>query len=173
MHKNIKIKNKQGFTLVELMLYIVITTGIIFSFIAFLQTILEARVKNQTIAEVEQNGMQIIQIINQTVRNATAITTPLQGATGATLTLTVPMGVNSPTIFDLLTGNLRIKEGTGANIALSSPRITVSGLSFQNVTRGGTPGSVKYQFTVTYVNPSGKNEYNFTRTFYASASVRD
>lgn len=168
-----KSKKMRGFTLVELMLYVVITAAIIFSFIIFLQAILESRIKNQTVAEVEQTGMQIIQLINQTARNATAMTTPAQGASGAILTLTVPTGANSPTVFDLASGAVRIKEGAGPNVNLSSSRVTVSGLTFQNLTRAGTPGSVQYQFTVTYNNPANRNEYNFSRTFHASASLRD
>ena len=168
-----KAKKLRGFTILELMLYVVITSAVAFTFVAFLQTILESRVKNQTVAEVEQVGLQIIQLVNQTIRNATAITAPAPGASGASLTLTVPIGANSPTVFDLVSGVMRIKEGAAANINLSSSRVAVSALTFQNLTRAGTPGSVKYQFTITHNNPTGKNEYNFSKTFYASASLRD
>ena len=70
-------KNYQkGFTLIELLLYIAIASIIVFTTASLLRFTLESRVKNQTIAEVEQEGIQVMQLITQTIRNATAISSP-------------------------------------------------------------------------------------------------
>ena len=159
-------KNYQkGFTLIELLLYIAIASIIVFTTASMLRFTLESRTKNQTIAEVEQEGAQVMQLITQTVRNATAISSPTIGASGASLSV-------DTTVFDLSGGAIRIKEGAGAAVNLTSSKITVSSLNFQNLSRVSTPNIVRVSFTVTYTNSSGRNEYDFTKSFYGSAGLR-
>lgn len=162
----------KGFTLVELLLYVGIASIILLITTLFLSTLLESRIKNQTVAEVEQQGLQAMQIITQTARNAEAITTPSQGASASSLTLDVITALNDPTIFDLSSGAIRIKEGAAAIIPLTNSRITASALTFQNLSRPTTPGTIRIQFTLTHVNPDGRNEYNFNKTFIGSATLR-
>jgi hypothetical protein len=67
--------------------------------------------------------------------------------------------------------SLQIKEGTGSVIPLTNDKVTLSGLSFKNLSRSGTPGVVQVSFTVSRVNGSGKNEYDFQKTFTGTAAV--
>jgi Tfp pilus assembly protein PilW len=161
-----------GFTLIELLLYVGISSIILLITSLFLFTLLQSRIKNQTIAEVEQQGLQVLQIITQTARNAEAITSPLPGVSAASLTLDVITAASDPTIFDLSSGAIRIQEGAGAAVPLTNSRVTASALNFQNLSRASTPGTIRISFTLTHVNPEGRNEYSFTKTFYASASLR-
>ena len=162
----------QGFTLIELLLYVAISSVILLVISLFLQTLLESRIKNQTIAEVEQQGLQVMQIITQAARNAEAITSPALGASASTLSLDVITGTNDPTMFDVSSGIMRITEGAGSAVSLTNSRITASSLSFSNLSRASTPGTVRIQFTLTHVNPEGRNEYNFAKTFTSSATLR-
>lgn len=171
----IKTKNqnrKTGFTLVELLLYVGISSTLLLVTSLFLGMMLEARVKNQTISEVEGQGAQVMQTITQNIRNAQNITSPSVGASGASLTLDVVNIARDPTIFDLASGVVRIKEGSGAYIPLTNSHVVVSGLNFANLSRPSTPGVVRVSFTVTYVNPEGRKEYDFSQTFYSSTSLR-
>lgn len=156
---------QKGFTLIELLLYIAIASIIVFTTAYLLQFTLQSRVKNQTIAEIEQQGTQVMQLITQTVRNATAINSPAIGVNAASLSV-------DTTVFDLSGGSIRIKEGASAAINLTSSKVTVSSLNFQNLSRAGTPNTVRVSFIITYANPSGRNEYSFTKTFYGSAGLR-
>ncbi len=159
-------KNDQkGFTLIELLLYISVASIIVFTTASLLRFTLESRVKNQTIAEVEQEGAQVMQLITQTIRNGTAINSPTIGNSAASLSV-------DSTVFDLSSGAVRIKEGAGAAINLTSSKVTVSNLNFKNLSREGTPNIIRISFTVTYINSSGRNEYDFTKTFYGSAGLR-
>ena len=167
-----KLKNKNGFTLIELLLYVAISGVILLITSLFLQTLLESRIKNQTIAEVEQQGLQVMQIITQTLRNADAINSPAQGASAATLSINTYTGANNPTVFDLGSGAIRIKEGVGAVIPLTNSRIVASALDFQNFSRADTPDTIRISFTLTHINPEGRSEYNFSKIFYGSASLR-
>lgn len=161
-----------GFTLVELLLYVSIASVMLLVISVFLSTLLESRIKNQTIAEVEGQGIQVMQMITQTARNAEAITSPALGASASSLTLDVITAGSDPTIFDLASGVIRIKEGAGSAVALTNSRVTASALTFQNFSRTSTPGTIRIMFTLTYVNSSGRNEYTYSKTFYGSASLR-
>ena len=173
--KNIKSYNlqpKKGFTLIELLLYIAISSLILLVITIFLSTLLESRVKNQTIAEVEQQGVQVMQLITQTLRNADTINSPATSASASTLSVNTYTGANNPTIFDLSSGGIRTTEGTGSAVSLTNARVTASALTFQNLSRVSTPGTVRISLTLTQVNPSGRNEYDFSKTFIGSASLR-
>jgi type II secretory pathway pseudopilin PulG len=163
---------KKGFTLVELLLYVGVASIMLLAVSVFLSTLLTSRVKNQTIAEVEQQGMLVMRLIGQTVRNAESVNSPAQGASGAALSLDVIPGASDPTLFDLFGGAVRITEGVGSPVALTNSRVVATALVFENLSRTNTPGVVRVSFTLTHVNPEGKNEYDFTKTFYTSAALR-
>lgn len=166
------LKIQKGFTLIELLLYVGIASSILFVSTLFLQTLLESRVKNQTIAEVEQQGMQVMHIITQAIRNADAINTPATGNSAVSLSIHTYAATLDPTIFDFSGGAIRIKEGSGNTIALTNSRVTASSLNFQNFSRPSTPGIIRISFILTHTNPSGRQEYNFSKTFSASAALR-
>jgi len=161
---------KKGFTLIEVLLYVSIGGILIFLLANLIFMTMESRVKGQVINEVDGQGIQVMQLITQTIRNADSITSPTIGASGSSLSLNVT-GAN-PTIF-LLSGNkIVISESGGANVDLTSSRIIASNVIFYNVSRPATSGSIKIQFTLTHVNNTGRNEYNYSKTFYGTASLR-
>lgn len=169
---NKKINTSQGFTLLELLLYVAISSILLTTISLFLSTLLQSRIKNQTISEVDGQGMVAMELMAQIIRNADTVSAPAAGATGSSLTLTTTVPAQSPTVFDLAAGALRITEGATPAIPLTNSRITVSSLSFQNLSRAGTPGTIRIQFTISAVNNSGRNEYAYQKTFTASATLR-
>lgn len=166
------LKSKSGFTLVELLLYVSIASIMLLITSLFLATLLQSRIKNQTIAEVEQQGLQVMQLMTQTVRNADTINSPGSGASAATLSVNTISAGNNPTVFDFASGVIRIKEGAAAVVPLTNSHLTASSLSFSNLSRASTPGTIRIQFILTSVNPTGRNEYSFTKTFIGSATLR-
>ena len=167
-----RVTNSKGFTLIELLLYVSLSAILLLIISVFLSFLLQSRIKNQSIAEVEQQGLQIMQLTTQTVRNAETIASPVAGTSASSLTLDVVTVAKDPTIFDLSSGIIRIKEGTDSAIPLTNSRVIASGLTFQNLSRASTPGTVRIQFTLTHVNPEGRNEYSFSKTFTGSATLR-
>lgn len=162
----------RGFTLVELLLYVAISSSILLVTSLFLQTLLESRIKNQTIAEVEQQGLMVMQSITQALRNAESVNSPTQGGTASTLSINTYIGANNPTVFDLSAGYLRVTEGVALPVTLTNSRVAVSALTVQNLSKVNTPGTVRLQFTISHQNSSGRNEYSFSKTFISSASLR-
>lgn len=169
----IKLKRRQaGFTLIELLLYVSIVGAMVLSVSAFLPLFMQARVKNQTISEVEQQGIQVMQIVTQTVRNATVINSPTQGLSTTSLSVNVVDSAKSPTVFDQSGGVIRIKEGSGSQVSLTNSRVVASNITIKNLSRTGTHGAVQISFTLTHINPEGRQEYNFSKTFYETATLR-
>jgi hypothetical protein len=138
----------------------------------FTANVLAARVKNQTIAEVEQQGLHIMQILTQTVRNSQKINSPAQGPAAASLSLDGYVSATNPTVFSLANNAITMTEAGGTAVQLTSQRITANQLSFQNLSRTGTRGLIRISFTLNYLNPSGRNEYDFSRNFYTSVNLR-
>ena len=147
MVKSQMLNVQKGFTLIELLLYVSIVGAIIVAVAGFLSLRMQSRVKKQAISEVEQQGVQVMQVSTQNGRNAT--------------------NINFSSVCDLSGGTIR--QNT---IALTNSRVVASNLTFQNLSRTGTPGTIRVQFTLTHINPEGRNEYNYSKTFYGSASLR-
>ncbi|MCX6779853.1 MAG: hypothetical protein NT034_01580, partial [Candidatus Magasanikbacteria bacterium] len=77
--------NNQGFTLLELLLYVFVASAILLSIVALVALLIQSRVKNQTISMIEQQGAQIIQVVTQEINNAKVITAPTVGNSAAVL----------------------------------------------------------------------------------------
>jgi len=164
--------NYNGFTLVELVVYISLVSIMLLGIASFTKIILQTRARNQIIIEVEQQGIQIAQILTHTICNAENITLPVIGSTDSSLTLDVVSTGDDPTIFSLDGNIINIKEGAGNQINLNNSRTEVQDLILQNLSRSDTPGIVKFSFILNYNNQSGRPEYNYSKTFYGSTSLR-
>lgn len=175
IHTTTSVYRQKGYTLIELLLYISIVGVLLAGVSVFFGTATDARVKNQSVAEVEQQGLAAMEYILQTIRNADAITAPATGATTSSLTVTVPTAALSPTIFSLSGGTpnaLQVKEGAAAQIPLTNSLVQVSGLTFKNLSRASTPGVVQISFTIDRVNAANRNQYDYQKTFTATMAIR-
>lgn len=164
--------NTAGYTLIELLLYISLAGLLLVTLTVFFGMSVDARIKTQTVTEVNQQGSAAMEYIQQTVRNATSITSPAAGASAASITVVVPTASLSPTIFNLSGTVLQVKEGSAAAISLTNDNIAITNLTFTNLTRSGTPGAVRISFTVSRVNAGGRNEYDFSKTFTTTVAIR-
>lgn len=114
-----------------------------------------------------------MQLVTQTIRNAKTIDTPSIGGTGSSLSMTMSDSLVSPTVFDIASGTIRIKEGSNAPIALTNSHVTVSGLVFENISSiSSTDRVVRVSFTIDHNNTNGRNENAFTKSFTGSATLR-
>lgn len=110
-------QNKHGgYTLIELLLYMAIIGSLLTAITLFLGVVVDARVKNQTISKVNDQGASVIDSITQTIRNATSITAPAAGASGSSLTLVVPTGSLSPTVYSVISSSTLGYSSNGASV---------------------------------------------------------
>lgn len=167
--------HQRGFTLIELLLYVAIVSTLLGALATFFSLSLSARVKNQSIAEVNQQGAAILERFATTVRAANGITSPTAGTTASSLTLAVTTPALTPTIFDASSGSpaaFQIKEGGASAIPLTNNKVALSDLSFKNLSRASTPGAIQISFTLSRVNSSGRNEYDYQKTFTTTVALR-
>ncbi len=166
------LRTRAGVTLIEFLLYIALTSFILVFISVSLSATLQSRVKNETISNVDQEGGQTMAFVMQSIRSALAVNTPATSTSASLLSLHMADSAADPRIFDVASGTMRVIEGAGSPVALTSGRVTISGLTFSNVSRPGTRGVIRVQFTVAHVNPAGKSEYEYAKEFISSASLR-
>lgn len=165
-------KRQSGYTLIELLLYVGLVGMLLGAATMFFGISTEARIKNQTVTEVNEQGAFVLDYIARTVRTSSSISTPTAGSSGNQLTVVVPTASLSPTVFSVSGGVLQVKEGTGTAVALTNSKVQVTSLAATNVTRSGTSGIVRISVTLARLNNAGRNEYDYTRTFTSSIGVR-
>lgn len=162
----------KGFSLVEVIIYMAIFIILAGGFETFIGTIRTEYLHAQTMLEVHDQGAQVIHVMAGTIRNARAITAPGTGSSGATLTVTTADSATNPTIFAVSGGVLTMKEGTGAAVPLTNDRVSVSSLSFANLSRSATPGVVRIRMTLGNGIESQHSEEVYSLDFYGSAAIR-
>lgn len=161
-----------GFTLVELLLYISVSASIILVVTFFLAMLWQSKIKNQTISEVEQQGMFIIRQIRQSIKKSSSIISPIPGESSQSLNLNTTSSSTSPIILILENGAVKVSEAGGEQYSLSGNNIIVSNLEFTNLSRSNTPGIIQISFTVSYNSTSLQKEYEHQINFYDSISIR-
>ena len=136
---------RSGMSLIELVMFMAffaVCAGIL---INVLMSTNEQRVRQQMIAGVEQEGIQIMQMLTRRVRRAERIAYPPRGETGSVLSIQVAEQAQDPTIIALETGAIRVAEkDTVRN--LSSEGLTITGLEFQNTSATSSSHSVRIIF---------------------------
>lgn len=143
-------RNKRsGFTLIELMIYIVI-----FGIVATLgATVFDfaLRTKDMThrLTETQSGVQQAVQQIVDKVYTATDI-----NDASSTLNLKMSDGTKNPTVFSLATGSLMMQEGAGAAVAVTPSTLYVSALTFTKFSNpnpvGTATSSVQIRITAGY-----------------------
>ena len=171
--KSLPRASREGISLIEILLYLSLSSIIMVSSSIFFFKQLEVNNKNNAVMEIEESGSQITRLITQIIRNGTAINSPGQGTSANSLSLATLDPLKDPTIFDLSGGEIRITEGLGAPTTLvNSTKINADSLNFDNFSKNLTPGIIKINFTLTHKNPENRSEYNYSKTFYDSASLK-
>ncbi len=164
--------NKNGFTLIELLLYSAVSVTIILATSALYATIMQVHLKTQTIATVEEQGAHIALVMTQTIRNARRIATPTPATEDVVLQATMNDPNVDPTIFRLVNGTLIVSQGKHNSEALNNTRVAITDLTFQNASPSAQFDSIKMQFTVMRTSTEARNEFSYSKTFSATASIR-
>jgi len=172
MHQN---KLAKGFTLVELLIYISLVTIVISGVILFAGDLLYGRVKSTTQQEVAANIRFASKRILYEIRNANSINYLLTND----LCLATNEIAYNPTRIHVADGRLQIGRGGGSNDCsglintqyLTSKLVTVSGLSFTNLSATGTK-NVQFSISIDHNNPSGRREWQASQTLTVSAELR-
>ncbi len=146
-------KIKNGFTLIETLIYAVLTVLIIgFTILTLYQVITSAdQLKAEAAVHDELNFVS--QKIHWALDNATAINLPLAGQSGSSLSVTKRNFAQNPIVFDFNNGNARVKFGAGEFVTLDNDAVIVDLLLFEHIdASGAAPEGVKTTITVHSAN---------------------
>lgn len=166
--------SRSGFSLIELILYVGLLSSMMLVLSLFFSIALSVRIKHQTISEVEQQGLQALQIMSQTIRNASSVNSPLAGSSSSTLSLSLATSSDITSVFFASSSVLYVTEGVASPVALTNNIVAISNLLFSalSVSSSTTPGTVRIVFSLSRINPSGRSEYDYTKVFYTTAALR-
>lgn len=164
----------KGFTLLEMLLYIGIAASVVGILAAFLATTYQVNVKNQAVLEVEQQGRHALDIIAEEIRISKDVTNPLLGSgSSAILHLVSQDPLDETVVFTGTGGVLQITEGASSPVDLHNDEVQIDSLIFTNIARLNTPDFIQVLFTMSYVNETNRNEFNYSQTFTTSVLRRN
>src|SRR5438105_2943179 len=131
---NKKFSISQGFTIVEMLLYMGILSVLVTVLSMVLVTLLDAQLESKSVSDVDQDGRYLMAKFAYDLHMAQSINTP---ATAGAQLSTMQTTMNSLNYtYSLNNGNLQIAQGGNTDI-LNSSENNISGLTFKRVGNGG------------------------------------
>ncbi len=158
---NQKILKKRGFSLFELLVYIAVLSIIVVVISNILISLSRSNGQSQARSEVNSAIRFAEELLQQDIKNASAVAVPASGNSSSTLDLT-RNGVNI--IYDLSSGVLRRTEG-GVVSPITNSNIVVNTLNFTrientNAVFSTTNVSIKVNMTFSYNSTSPDWSYS-------------
>lgn len=163
-----KIKYK-GASLVEVILYLALTSSMLLMLSTTFNSYLKARSRSQVREEVNSQARYIIKEINNEITIGTGITTPVAGGSGQSLGVVGGNGNPNSTI-SLTNGNLVYDNGT-INKNLNTDRIDITEFIVNNYS--GVDGNtiISYSVTLSYAQGNAL-EFDYANTYQSSVSLK-
>lgn len=152
-------KRHDGFTLLELLLYIGLTSILIAILSQVFLATLSVRLESQNTTSVQQDGRYILARMTYDIHRATSVTIPALGQTSSGMSLVIhENGVDRTYFYTLDGSNLTLTVGT-ASAQLNSAGSRISSLA---ITRLGNSASIS----------SAKDTLTISMTLVESAAVK-
>ncbi|PIR53174.1 hypothetical protein COU76_02530 [Candidatus Peregrinibacteria bacterium CG10_big_fil_rev_8_21_14_0_10_49_10] len=155
---------RSGTSLVELLLFIgffALVSGVV---VALLFSSSEQRIRQQSIAQVDQTGIQLLQTLTRRIRRAERILDPALGETGALLLLQMAQDGENPTIITQGNNGMLVAEGTTVRSLTNSGNTIISNFVAQNTSPSTTRQSVHISFRISRTVPLPTNP-EYVRVF--------
>jgi hypothetical protein len=162
---------QDGFTLIELILYIAIVTMMMGTLIPFSWNIIEGGVKSNTNREIFTQGQYVATRITFEIRNAIGI----NSVSSNQISLVTANPLTNPTVISLNAGTINLQQGTANPFALNSVNTTAQSLTFTNYSSADNKTkNIQFVFTLAanYPGTGSRQEYNGSVTMEGSAEIR-
>ena len=121
--------NRQGFTLLELIVFVAIFSFTIIGFISILISITKVQVKQGSSAEVSQQSQYILQTLQYYVEKSSLVEADTNTASSS-LKLRMSATAEDPTLIFASGTTIYIKVGSGEDLPLTSDRVSISNVTF-------------------------------------------
>ncbi len=141
-----------GFTLVEIMLYIALTLTILIAIVQFFLAGLEAYGQQKLTITTDEETSFMTQTIESYLTNATSVTSPAAGATERELVLSMADAEVDPVVISLSEGTAYIQRGNHDPEPLHASTLYVEDMIFSNLANEGGKPSIRIEIMAN--NPS-------------------
>lgn len=157
----------KGVTLIEMILYIAMTSVVLVVSGALSTRILLDNARLHAMQEVTDNANFALGRLSAAIRNAEAVALPEVGTTGPVLSLFESGEVGNALDFSVDSGKL-LEQSV---LPLTSNQVRVTLLEFQNVGKVGGPAAIRIHLRLQYFNPNGRPEYSIEEDFYTTEVI--
>jgi hypothetical protein len=158
--------------MIEIIFYVVISGFIILASFSVLDVVNKSKVKNEAAMSVEQQGAVVMDKILGDIRRSEGAGYPLPGASNSGLSLVMNVPAESPTVYSYSEGTLKLARGMSSQIDILDQEVYMTSITFNNYSVDDAGDSIRVVFTIAYKNVSGKPEYDYSKTFYGTATTR-
>lgn len=136
---------RRGFTLVEFILYIALSSIVIMTLMQGMLLLLQTRSNISLRLPVQQELRFATHRITEAIRIALSINTgsSVFASDNGLLSLVMSGSLRSPTVFSLSNDAITITEGSAPPMPLTSSRVVVQQLRFEDLSAPQTPSTVK------------------------------
>ncbi|MEK7166130.1 MAG: type II secretion system protein [Patescibacteria group bacterium] len=169
------LRTKEGFTLIESIIYSLMISGMIIAAVLFALNVSEGQQKARSYQEVQQNARFALERIVQEIKSANDLntTSSVFGAHPGYLSLSHEDSSKNPTIFSVASEKLVMKQGANATSTLTSDNVRVTNLIFTNLSMANRTKNIRISMRVEHVNPDNVTVFTASTTIETSATIRD
>ncbi len=143
---------RPGVTLVELLLYVALLAFVGIAVIELLFLGIDGQVRQQTVASLEQDRLQITQLLGYDIRHAERILSPARGASGAVLVLQTADADASPMVIGVASGSLFLTHKTDESV-LNNAQVVVSDMRVWNTSPSDDRPSLRILLRLEETSP--------------------
>lgn len=177
-HHRQQAENKKGFTLMEVLVYVAVLVIIITAVSSFFLWLIKSNTKAKVMRETLDNARRVMEIMSYEIKEAKSVYTPTSifdshpGQLSLETIHYLPEGEKTTYInFYLCEDRLCFKKEDLNPIALTSDRVRVANLVFNQIITGETP-SIQINLKVDYKGPTNRPEYQASVNLKSTASLR-
>lgn len=165
------IKKDNGFTFIELLIYVAIFSIIIGVIISFIFWLVQSNIKAKVVRETMDNAERIMRTVTKEIKEAKSIYSPTFIATQLSLETAkyLPEGESMSYIdFYLCESRFCFKKESQDPSYLTSDNVEIVNLVFTQI----GISSIKIDLTVDYIDIGGKPEYQSSTSLSSTISLR-
>lgn len=130
-------RSREGFTLIEILIYIGLITVITGSFIASSYQIIDSKGRVQGQLELTENKKFLVEKLKWVLASNQAINSPTSGNSGASLSVNKLNYGSNPLVVDLSANQIRLTLGAGQPVPITNSQVSISSLTFTNQNLSG------------------------------------
>ena len=171
----INFKKREGFTLMEVLVYISVLVIIISSVVSLLLWAVDLSSKSKAIREVSDNSRRALEVMGYEIRGAKSIYTPTTNSAQLSLETAkyLPEGEGKSYLdFYVSDGVLYMKKEAQNPLPITSDNVEIKTIFFDQISTTSTVPSVQISLEINYKNPNNRPEYSATIQATSTFSFR-